>query len=120
MVILKSLGLDLLAYQIHGRIRNTLVSARTILSPTDGTISNVQKLLAVSGVLTFAPPAVMTALVIRSSAKVTLVVTLSRTPTNTVVNLECNGLLVLTDSVISVVVTNPSALVTVDVSIVSI
>lgn len=120
MTILRSLGLDLLAYQVHGRIRNTIVSARTILNPVNGTITNIQKLMAVSEVLTFTPPAITAGFVMRSSELVTVAVTLSRTPSNVVATLNCNGLLVLTDAVVSAVITNPSATLTADISIASI
>lgn len=119
--ILRSLGLDLLAYQVQGRIRNTLISTRAMVSPvTGGVISNIQKLMAVSEVYTFAPSAVMSSLVIKSSAPVSVLVTFARTPTNTTATINCNGLLVLTDQIVSAVITNPSTLLTVDISIASI
>ena len=117
--ILRSLGLDLLAYQVQGRIRNTLVSTRAMINPANGVVSNVQKLMAVSEVYTFAP-ATMSAFVLRTSAPVSVLVTFARTPTNTTITMNCNGLLVLTDQIVSAVITNPSALATVDISIASI
>lgn len=117
----RGLALDLLAWQTQGRIRNSLLSARSVITPESGTISNTQRILAVSEVFAVPLTGIAKALVIRCSALLNITVTLDRPlATDVVFVTNCTGLLVITDDVQAVSITNPSATATVDVSIVTI
>ena len=117
----RGLALDLLAWQTQGRVRSSLLSARCVVTPEFGTTSNFNKTLAISEVFAVPISGVIYALAIRCSGNVDIAVTLERTPSaDDVFTTKCTGMLVITDSISAVSITNPSPSVPVDVSIVSI
>jgi len=115
------LAFDLLAYQVHGKIRSTLLSARDIVTPDAGTITNIQRVLQPNDVLVVPLSSVLSALAIRSSGGIQIDMTVARGTDPDVVlpAINSTGLTVITDTVKAVTVTNVSS-VAVDLSIVSI
>lgn len=111
----------MLAWQTQGRVRSSLLSARCVLTPENGTVSNINKVLLASEVFAVSLTGIAKALAIRCSGNLDITVTLERTPSaDEVFTTKCTGMLVITDDISAVSITNPSATLPVDVSIVSI